>query len=131
METIIAVGVGCHSTGVVPCARPRPHRIRSQFLVAWLVLGMGAGLVLCLAAMRIMTSLRPPPAHSPTPVHWVLFVPTTQQTVLLVAQAVESGAELCISYLDEHEAATLSTAERRAKLQETYLFHCTCERCVT
>ena len=58
-------------------------------------------------------------------------MPTTQQIVLLFAQAVESGAELCISYLDEHEAATLSTAERRAKLQETYLFHCTCERCVT
>ena len=57
-------------------------------------------------------------------------MPTTQQIVLLFAQAVEPGAELCISYLDEHEAATLSTAERRAKLQETYLFHCTCERCV-
>ena len=57
-------------------------------------------------------------------------MPTTQQIVLF-AQAVEPGAELCISYLDEHEAATLSTAERRAKLQETYLFHCTCERCVT
>ena len=44
-------------------------------------------------------------------------MPTTQQIVLLFAQAVEPGAELCISYLDEHEAATLSTAERRRTLQ--------------
>ena len=45
------------------------------------------------------------------------------------AQAVEAGAELCISYLDEGLSPTMPTAERRDKLQEDYCFRCTCERC--
>ena len=49
--------------------------------------------------------------------------------MLCCPQGVQAGEELCISYLDEVEAQTMSTAERREKLMDDYRFRCTCDRC--
>ena len=38
---------------------------------------------------------------------------------------VPAGSELCITYID----STLPMVHRRAKLKESYFFHCVCQRC--
>jgi hypothetical protein len=40
------------------------------------------------------------------------------------------GTELCISYLDDN-SIVLNYLKRRALLKESFLFTCTCKRCLT
>ena len=42
---------------------------------------------------------------------------------------MSAGEELCISYIDELESASMTTEARREKLEEDYRFRCTCQRC--
>ena len=54
----------------------------------------------------------------------------TGQLIYSVIRAVKTGDYVSTSYIGAAECIDLPTADRRAKLQYTYAFHCRCERCV-